>query len=311
MEFSHTPVMGREVIEYLAPAAGGLYVDATVGGGGHTLAILENSGPDGRVIGIDRDGEAIEAAGKLLAGYAGRVTLVRDDFRNVREVLRGLGIGRVDGVVADLGVSAHQLLTPERGFSFSHDAPLDMRMDRSGGATAADLVATLDERELASIFRRYGEERFARRIAGAIVRRRKLHPVETTGELAAIILDAVPARFRSGKIHPATRVFQALRIAVNDELAGLAEGLRGFVDVLAEGARMVIISFHSLEDRVVKETMREFARGCVCPREVPRCVCGRTPVLRILTRRVVRPSEAEVASNPRSRSAKLRAAEKL
>ncbi|MFQ5466208.1 MAG: 16S rRNA (cytosine(1402)-N(4))-methyltransferase RsmH [Thermodesulfobacteriota bacterium] len=311
MEFSHTPVMGREVIEYLAPVAGGLYVDATLGGGGHTLEILENSGPDGRVIGMDRDGDAIEAAGVRLAGYAGRVTLVRDDFRNVREVLKGLGISCVDGVVADLGVSAHQLLTPDRGFSFSHDAPLDMRMDQSGGVTAADLVATLDERELAGIFRRYGEERFARRIAGAIVRQRKLHPVETTGQLAAIILDAVPARFRSGRIHPATRVFQALRIAVNDELAGLTEGLRGFVDVLAEGARMVIISFHSLEDRVVKETLREFARGCTCPREVPRCVCGKTPALKILTRRVVRPSEAEVASNPRSRSARLRAAEKL
>lgn len=313
MEFSHIPVLPGPVIEYLAPGPGGVYVDGTVGGAGHSALILESSGPDGRLVGLDRDTEALEAAGKRLAeaGYEGRFTLVHGNFREMDSILSDLGVAGVDGVLLDVGVSSWQLNSPERGFSFMSDAPLDMRMDRTGGVTAAELVNTLTARELARVFRRYGEERFSDRIASRVVRRREKAPVRTTGELAEIVLDAVPKKFHGGRIHPATRVFQALRIEVNDEINSLAEGLDAAMRVLNKGGRLVVISFHSLEDRVVKRRFRELATGCVCPPRAPACVCGRTPEARLLTRRAVSPGADEVEKNPRARSAKLRAVEKL
>lgn len=311
MKFSHIPVMSQEVLEYLGPAPGGTYVDGTLGGGGHTLEILKQSAPTGRVIGLDRDDDALNAAQEFLSDFTGRVTLVRENFRNIKRVLADLGIEAVDGVILDLGVSLHQLTSPERGFSFMEDAPLNMRMDRRQELTAATIVNTFGERELARIFSRYGEERFSTRIARAIVKARAKRAIETTRELVEVIIGAVPKKFHGGRIHPATRVFQALRIEVNDELASLAEGLVGAIEVLKCGGRVVVISFHSLEDKAVKAVFRDFARGCVCPPDFPKCVCGRKPVIRILTKKVVVPSPKEVKENPRARSAKLRAAEKL
>ncbi|MBI5586911.1 MAG: 16S rRNA (cytosine(1402)-N(4))-methyltransferase RsmH [Deltaproteobacteria bacterium] len=311
MEFLHTSVMPREVIEYLGCRDGRVYVDGTLGGGGHALEILRSSGPSGRVIGIDLDDEAIKAASKTLSAYGDRVTLVKGNFRDLKTILSGLGAGPVDGVVLDLGVSSYQFESPERGFSFRFEAGLDMRMDRSGKVTARDLVNTLDARELKRIFREYGEEREAGRIARAIEKARESKPVETTGDLVRIVLDAVPRRFQPKNIHPATRVFQALRIAVNDELVSVEKGVNGGIESLKAGGRMAVISFHSLEDRIVKTAFRESSAGCVCPPRVPICVCGRQPATRLLTRKAVTPSDEELAANPRARSAKLRAVEKL
>lgn len=311
MEFTHRPVMAKEVLDILRCRPGGLYVDGTLGGGGHALEILKASAPGGRLIGLDRDADAIEAAGKALFPYNGRITLVRENFKNIREALNGLGVLSVDGVVLDLGVSSYQFEEPERGFSFRASARLDMRMDRRQKKTAHELVNTLDEAELARIFREYGEERFSSRIARAIVRARRSRPVETTGELKELILSAVPKKFHGASVHPATRVFQALRIAVNDELENLKDGLsRGF-EVLSKGGRMCVISFHSLEDRIVKDKFRELSTGCVCPPRIPVCVCGRVPEAGLLTKKALTPSKEEIEDNPRSRSAKLRAVEKL
>ena len=237
--------------------------------------------------------------------------LVKDNFRNVKAVLSQLGQGPVDGMLLDLGVSSYQLERAERGFSFRFNARLDMRMDKSEAGSAYDLVNTLDERELERVFRDYGEEAHSRRIARAILRARSSKPIETTWELAEIVAGAVPARFHGQRIHPATRVFQALRIAVNDELGSLMDGLSDGVASLKPGGRMVAISFHSLEDRIVKNAFRDASTGCVCPPRIPKCVCGKTPQAVVMTRKVVLPSEAEVNSNPRARSAKLRALEKL
>lgn len=310
MEFSHIPVMGPEVIRYLDPRPGGVYVDATVGGGGHALEILRAC-KGCRLIGMDRDGEALKAAAENLRDFMERVTLVRENFRDMKEALRGLGVERADGMVFDLGVSSYQFDEAGRGFSFRFDSRLDMRMDTRQATTARDLVNTLDADELAGIFREYGEERDAKRIARAIERARRATPVETTGELVRIILDTVPKRFHAGAIHPATKVFQALRIAVNDELNSLSEGLAAGVRALRAGGRLVVISFHSLEDRIVKKTLRELSVGCVCPARIPRCVCGRTPEIELLTKRSVTPSEEEVRRNPRARSARLRAAVRI
>lgn len=311
MEFAHVPVMPREAVEYLGCSPGGVYVDGTVGGGGYAREILKATGPEGRLIGIDRDPQALEAAAKALSSFGDRVVLVHDNFSRVKEIVEELGLGSVDGVVLDLGVSSFQLESAQRGFSFSRDAPLDMRMDPTRGTTARELVNTLSAGELARIFRLYGEERFSKRIAGAIVRAREKKPVETTGELAAIVEGAVPGKFRHQRIHPATRVFQALRIAVNDEMESLEAALAGGMEVLVPGGRMVVISFHSLEDRTVKRAFRDFARGCVCPPDSPKCVCGHKPLARVITRKPVLPAPEEVERNPRARSAKLRAAEKL
>lgn len=303
--------MPAEVIEYLAPSSPGVYVDGTLGGGGHASDILKACAPEGRLIGLDRDTDAIEAAGKRLAEFGERAVLVKSNFKDLGRVLDGMGIEAVDGVVFDLGVSSHQLESAERGFSFSRDAPLDMRMDRTGGATAAELVAELDERELSRIFREYGEERFSARIARAIAAARAKGPITTTGELKEIIVSAVPKKFHGTRIHPATRVFQALRIAVNAELVGLSEAIRSAAEKLKPGGRMVVISFHSLEDRIVKKAFREISTGCICPPRIPRCVCGRTPAFRVLTKRGVSAGAEEVEANPRSRSAHLRAVERL
>jgi len=311
MGFVHKSVMEREVIDCLAVHGGATYVDGTLGGGGHARAILEASGPDGRLIGIDRDTDALAAAGERLKPWGARVTLVHGNYRDLASVLDTLGMEKVDGIVLDLGVSSFQLETGERGFSFSRDAPLDMRMDRSRGDTARDLVNGLSFEEMVRLFREYGEEREAKRIARAIERERALRPIETTGRLAGIIAGAVPARFQPRSIHPATRVFQALRIAVNDELGSLKDGLSGSFDVLKGGGRLAVISFHSLEDRIVKVFFRGLATGCVCPPRFPQCVCGQRPRATLVTRKSITPSEEETGLNPRARSARLRVVEKI
>lgn len=311
MEFDHLPVLPAEVLRYLAPQPGGLYVDGTVGGGGHAALLLEASAPDGLLIAFDRDPAALDAAAARLAPFGERVQLIRSNFAGMGGHLTALGITAIDGLLLDLGVSSHQLDTGARGFSFRTDAPLDMRMDPDLPASAADLVNELPEDELARIIREYGEERWAKRIAAFIVKARAEAPLTTTLQLVDVIKGAIPRAKWEERIHPATRTFQALRIAVNDELGSLEQGLATGLGLLKKGGRAVVISFHSLEDRIVKESFRSMARGCTCPKELPRCACGRTPQLKVLTGRPVMAGEAEVAANPRARSAKLRAAEKL
>ena len=310
MGVKHLPVMGREVVSYLGCVAGRTFVDCTTGGGGHALEILQASSPDGRLIGIDRDGEALNVAERTLDGYKRRVTLVRENFRHIKGLLSDLGITSVDGILVDLGVSSFQLDSAERGFSFRADAALDMRMDQRQDRSARDLVNSLDLGELSRIFKLYGEERFSKRIAHAIVRAREASAIETTGELAGIVSSAIPRKFHPKKIHPATKVFQALRIVVNSELESLEDVLADGIDLLASGGRFVVISFHSLEDRIVKNFFRDSATGCICPPRAPICACGKVPVARLLTRRGVTATPEEVAANPRARSARLRAVEK-
>ncbi len=308
MRSVHIPVFLQAVLDGLRVRPGGRYVDGTVGGGGHAAHILELSAPDGRLLGLDRDAEAVAVARSRLADYADRVTLLHASFDRLAEVARAQGFVPVDGVLFDLGLSSLQLADPARGFSFSADGPLDMRFDPdSGGETAADLVNRLPEAELAALLRRYGEEPQARRIAEAIVAARPLH---TTRELAAVVEQAVGGR-RGRRIHPATRTFQALRIAVNDELATIERALPQAVEILAPGGRLVVIAFHSLEDRLVKRFMRRESRDCICPPETPVCVCGHRATLRMVTRKPLRPSAEEVVANPRARSARLRVAERI
>jgi len=294
LEYHHTPVLLAEVVAGLLPRPGGRYIDGTVGGGGHAAAILEASSPDGRLLGIDCDPAALAAAAARLAPYGDRVTLVRGSFREIGQLAATSGFAQVEGVVLDLGVSSYQLDTPERGFSFQAHAPLDMRLDPDAPVTAAHLVNNLPEQELADLIFRYGEERGSRRIARAIVEARQRKPVTTTDELAAIVTRALGGQ--RGRIHPATRTFQALRIAVNNELASLEAALPQIIDLLAPGGRMAIIAFHSLEDRIVKHTLRAEAQA------------GR---LRIITRKPVEASIEEQRANPRSRSARLRVAERV
>ncbi|MGE4344398.1 MAG: 16S rRNA (cytosine(1402)-N(4))-methyltransferase RsmH [Geoalkalibacter sp.] len=307
----HVPVMPDEVIAYLAPRSGGLYLDGTLGGAGHARLVLEASSPDGRLVGLDRDLSAITRAQGVLAPFADRIDLRHCNFAQMEQVARELGIDGFDGILLDLGVSSYQLDEAERGFSFRVDAPLDMRMDDSAGPTAADVLAEEDEKELARIFREFGEERYARRIARRIVAQREQEPLVSTGQLAELVRDAVPGGHVPARIHPATRVFQALRIYVNDELRFVEQGLEQAVSLLRPGGRLVVISFHSLEDRRVKHFFRELATGCTCPPRIPMCVCGKQPSVRLLTRRGVRAGESEIAFNSRSRSAILRAVEKL
>jgi 16S rRNA (cytosine1402-N4)-methyltransferase len=315
-EYSHTPVMLREVVACLAPRPGATLVDATVGGGGHAEALVRSLGPGGRLVAIDRDPVALEAAARRLAPVAEasrvRVDLVHANFAHLPDILDGLGVGAVDGVLFDLGASSAQFADPSRGFSYwVADAPLDMRMDPSQSLTAYHLVNGLSAEELAAIIRRYGEERWASRIAEFVVRRRRERGlIATTGELVEVVLAAVPASARRSGPHPARRTFQALRIAVNDELGALEQGLRAAVARLAPGGRVVVLSFHSLEDRIAKQILREGARGCTCPPEWPVCRCGRRATLRLLPGPLL-PSEEEVGANPRARSAKLRAAVRL
>ena len=308
--FHHLSVLPNEVIQYLALKPGGVYLDGTLGGAGHAALILENA-PTAMLIGIDRDREALAAAGERLAVYGDRVRLLHGDFAGVADHLNSLGISGLDGFILDLGVSSHQLDTKERGFSFQQDAPLDMRMDTSSGETAADLVNRLPEQELERILLEYGEERWAKRIASFIVNERTEAPITTTFRLVDIIKGAVPKAKWDERIHPATRTFQALRIAVNSELDSLEQGMRAAIELLKPGGRGVIISFHSLEDRIVKHIFREYAEGCTCPRQLPVCVCGKKPRVKVLTGRPVTATETEINGNPRARSAKLRAVAKL
>ena len=311
MDFDHVPVMLAEVLKYLDVRPQGTYVDGTVGGGGHSRAIARRLGPQGRLVGIDQDPAALQAAGQALAEFGGRISLVHANFREMDRVLHDLQISAVDGVLLDLGVSSHQFDTAERGFSYRTDAPLDMRMNPTQEVSARDLVNTADEAELVRILFDYGEERFARRIVARIVARRQRAAIETTGDLAALVTDAIPAATRRTGPHPARRTFQGLRIAVNDELGSLERGLGRAFDLLKPGGRLVVITFHSLEDRIAKQTFVARARGCICPPHQPVCTCDRSPEARILTRKPVTAGEAELAANPRSRSAKLRALEKL
>lgn len=309
-DFHHVSVLPEEVIRFLEPADGKTYLDGTLGGGGHSSLILEKA-PEAFLIGVDRDQSALAAAGARLAAYGDHVQLVHGDFAGITEHLGTLGIAALDGFILDLGVSSHQLDTRERGFSFQQDAPLDMRMDTGSGETAADLVNTLPEQELERILLEYGEERWAKRIASFIVKERTESPITTTFRLVDIIKGAVPKAKWDERIHPATRTFQALRIAVNTELESLERGMRTALDLLKPGGRGVIISFHSLEDRIVKHIFREYAEGCTCPRQLPVCVCGKQPRVKILTGRPVTAGQIETDENPRARSAKLRAVEKL
>jgi len=306
----HTPVLLHEAVDLLAPKAGGLYVDGTLGAGGHAAEILKRSAPDGVLIGMDQDADAVERCRTNLAPYGDRVIIRQANYRDLPEVLSEFGPTVVDGVLLDLGMSWFHLKSPARGFSFMLDGPLDMRMDMSKPLTAADLVNTLPHEELVKIIREYGEDHRAGAIARAIEKARVRGPITSTVQLAKIVSSVFPP-YPPRRIHPATLTFQALRIAVNDELASLREGLTGIIQMLRPGGRVAVITFHSLEDRIVKQAFVKEAKGCVCPPRMPVCACGRKPLLRILTPRPVVPGEEELRENPASRSAKLRAAERL
>jgi 16S rRNA (cytosine1402-N4)-methyltransferase len=313
MKEGHLPVLVEEVMSMLAPAPGSLQIDATLGGGGHTERVLEATDPDGRLLGIDADGAAIARVdGRLRPRFGDRLVLRQANFRELADVAPAAGFDAVDGALFDLGLSSYQLADAERGFGFRTGGPLDMRFDTSRGAPAAELLATLDLPELTALFRRYGEEPQASRIARAIVAARATAPVTTAEDLAALVERVAPGNPRvRRRIHPATRVFQALRIAVNEELDALQDGLAAAVDLLRPGGRLVVLSYHSLEDRIVKRFIANERRGCTCPPELPVCVCGKNPRLRLLTKPSLTPTPAEIAVNPRARSARLRAAERL
>lgn len=312
MEFHHVPVLLEPTMDSLALKSDGVYVDGTLGGGGHSENILIRTAPDGKLIGIDQDDEALAAAGERLAGFGQRFIKVKSNFCEMKQVLADLEIPQVDGILLDIGVSSHQLDDGGRGFSYMVDAPLDMRMDQnSGGKTAADLLATLSEEEIANIIYQYGEERYSRRIARQIVNARKTEPVETTFQLVNLIRKAMPPTKNKEKQHPAKRTFQALRIAVNDELGVLQAALDDALDLLKPGGRLSVITFHSLEDRIVKEQFKAWAKGCTCPPDFPICVCGKVPTVKIITRKPFTADENELNENPRARSAKLRCVEKL
>lgn len=310
-EFSHYSVLLGESVDGLNIKPDGIYVDCTLGGGGHSEAIASRLTAGGRLIAIDQDSAAIAASKVRLAPYADRITFVRDNFKNVGEVLRRLEIDRVDGAVIDLGVSSYQLDTPERGFSYMHDAPLDMRMDPDAALSAYTVVNTYSEAQLKKLIFDYSEERFAGRIARGICTAREVKPVETTFELVEIIKAAVPAKAREAGSHPAKRAFQAIRIEVNSELSIIEPTLEALIYALAEGGRLSVITFHSLEDRIVKQTFAENSKGCTCPKDFPVCVCGKKPKIKQITHKPILPSEKELLENSRSHSAKLRIAEKL
>lgn len=305
----HEPVLLREVLALLQPRRGGLYIDCTVGAGGHAAGLLSESGPDGKLLGLDRDPDAVAYAGQRLAVFGNRVILVATSFGNLASVAPQYGFKAVDGILLDLGLSSRQLNDVERGFSFLNEGPLDMRFDPRHGETAADLINNLSAEELADIFWRFGEEQQSRRIARLIVAHR---PIYTTKALADLIESHTYRTRRRGPYrHPATKVFQALRIAVNDELGEIEKGLTGAVQCLAAEGRLAVISFHSLEDRMVKHFFRELSRDCVCPPEQPVCTCGAKASLRLVTRKAVQPTAEEIAGNPRSRSARLRVATRI
>jgi len=312
MNEGHLPVLVDEVIEMLAPMPGSLHIDATLGGGGHTERILEAASPDGRVLGVDADPAAIHRVeARLRARFGERLVLRQGNFRDLATIAPGAGFSAVDGALFDLGLSSDQLADRERGFGFRAGGPLDIRFDTSRGVPAAELLASLETAELTALFRRYGEEPKAGRIARAIVDARKTAPIATAEELAALVERVAPPNPRlRRRTHPATRVFQALRIAVNDELTELEEGLESAIEICEVGGRIAVISFHSLEDRIVKHRFREAAHGCICPPDLPVCGCGRRPEFRVVNTRVIRPGEAELARNPRAASGRLRVAQR-
>ena len=309
-EFSHYSVLLGECIDGLDIKPDGIYVDGTAGGGGHSFEIAKRL-TTGRLIAIDQDKDAIAAAGKRLSEFSDRVTLVRNNFSNLAEVCAELGIEKIDGFLIDAGVSSFQLDCAERGFSYSADAPLDMRMDTRNSLTAREVVNEYTEQQLKKILFDYGEERFSPAIASAIVRERAKAPIETTAELSAIIKSAIPPFAREGGHHPAKRSFQAIRIEVNRELDVIEPAIRAAEKLMRVGGRIAVITFHSLEDRIVKQTFADLASGCTCPRSFPVCVCGKKPSVKLVNKKPILPSKAELDENPRSRSAKLRVAEKI
>ncbi len=303
--------MQREVIESLRCGPGGIYVDGTVGGGGHAGEILRHSAPGGLLIGLDIDDDALRESEERLRPFGSRKILVKGNFAEIDTILASLNIREVDGILLDLGVSAHQLKTANRGFSFSLNAALDMRMDQSRGLSAYDIINTFPEEELKKIIKDYGEEMMAERIVKRISMRRKTSPIGTTAELADVIVKALPSTFKTRRIHPATRTFQAIRIYVNNELLNLHNAVNRGVDVLRKSGRFSIISFHSLEDRIVKDGFRSWEKACICPPALPVCACHRKAKLKILTRKPITPAASEMECNPQARSAKLRTAERI
>ena len=310
MEFKHTSVLLEETIEHLQIKPEGIYVDGTLGGGGHSCRIASKLRGAGRLIGIDQDRAAIEAAGIRLQPYEDKVTLIHDNYRNAGQALERLGIDRVDGIVLDLGVSSFQLDNADRGFSYKYDTPLDMRMDTRQSLTAADILNRYTETELYHIIRDYGEEQFAKNIAKHIVNARADKPIETTGELNEIIKAAIPAKMRATGGHPSKRTFQAIRIECNRELEVLKDSLDDLIDMLKPEGRICIITFHSLEDRIVKTAFRRNENPCTCPPDFPVCVCGQVSKGKVITRKPILPSEKELTDNKRAKSAKLRVFEK-
>ena len=311
MAFEHKSVLLEETVDSLNIKPDGIYVDGTLGGGGHAFEVCSRLGEKGRLIGIDQDADAIRAASERLSVFGDRVTVVRNNYVNIAEVLASLGIEKVDGIYLDLGVSSYQLDTVERGFTYrEEDAPLDMRMDQRGSETAADIVNTYSESELYRIIRDYGEDRFAKNIAKHIVKRRQEKPFETAGELAETIRAAIPARVRATGGHPAKRTFQAIRIELNHELDVLENSIDRMIDFLNPGGRLSIITFHSLEDRIVKNRFRINENPCTCPPEFPVCMCGKKSKGRVITRKPIVPTEKELEENKRSKSSKLRVFER-
>mgnify|MGYP002527142045 FL=1 len=311
MAFEHKSVLLEETVDSLNIKPDGIYVDGTLGGGGHAFEVCSRLGEKGRLIGIDQDADAIRAASERLSVFGDRVTVVRNNYVNIAEVLASLGIEKVDGIYLDLGVSSYQLDTAERGFTYrEEDAPLDMRMDQRGSETAADIVNTYSESELYRIIRDYGEDRFAKNIAKHIVKRRQEKPFETAGELAETIRAAIPARVRATGGHPAKRTFQAIRIELNHELDVLENSIDRMIDFLNPGGRLSIITFHSLEDRIVKNRFRINENPCTCPPEFPVCMCGKKSKGRVITRKPIVPTEKELEENKRSKSSKLRVFER-
>ncbi|AFK86568.1 MULTISPECIES: 16S rRNA (cytosine(1402)-N(4))-methyltransferase RsmH [Thermoanaerobacterium] len=308
MDFKHESVLLQETIEYLEIKPDGIYVDGTLGGGGHSMEILRRL-DKGKLIAIDRDMDAIKAASIRLKDF-NNVTYIHDNYKNIKDILKKCGIEGIDGALLDLGVSSYQLDEAQRGFSYMHDAPLDMRMDKESDLTAEYVVNNYSEDEIAKVISDYGEELWAKRIAKFIVEERRRKPIKTTFELVDIIKKAIPASKRRTGPHPAKRTFQAIRIEVNEELKGLEDAIADFVDVMNPGGRIAIITFHSLEDRIVKNTYKKLEDPCTCPKNLP-CTCGKKPVIKIVTKKPVVPNEDEIKVNPRSRSAKLRVAEKL
>ena len=308
MNFNHKSVMLREVSDALDVKPDGIYLDCTLGGGGHAKAIAKQLDGRGMIVGLDQDEDAIEAATENLSGLSCEIKIVHENFSRLEKILNDLGVEKIDGVLFDLGVSSHQIDTAARGFSYMKDSPLDMRMDRQKNFTARDVINRYDEDALIKIFREYGEEKFSKRIAAAICKARKISPIETTGELARLIEQTVPRTKNGG--HPAKRIFQAIRIEVNDELKILEGAIKNAVDRLKCGGRIAIITFHSLEDRIVKETFRTLAQGCICPKNFPVCVCNHKPEIKILGKAKT-PTAEEIESNSRASSAKLRVAEKI